>query len=238
MRRALPLLFLLGACAPAAVGDGEDEASVSAELSDPSAPVYPSGQAHSPLTVEVVANLKATLARGHRDPTRFSKIGDSMTVSTSFASCFAKDPVSAQASARHPGDDVASLEATRHHFITSKIGGTTSFDRVSQAATVGWMARKAIAGTPSSPLDREIATTNAAFAVVMMGANDTWAGSSSQFRTALTEIVDRLLTLGVVPLLHIGKYDDMTGWHERSPLIAVGRWAARRRGWPGGFPLR
>ena len=83
-----------------AVEDVEDEASIAIE----------------PLTSEVVANLEAMLARGHRSSTRFSRVGDSTTVSTSFAGCFAKDAVSAQAAARDLDDDVASLEATRQHF--------------------------------------------------------------------------------------------------------------------------
>jgi len=198
MRRLLPALLCLAACAPPVAG-GDQTGSVEGELNDPTAPVYPANTPHSPLTPDVIANLKATLQKGNRNPQRFSKIGDSMTVSDSFAKCFAKDPVVGAASIDRDDDD-ASLEGTRQYFLESKIGGTTSFDRVSQSATVGWMAVKAIEGNPT-PLATELAATDAAFAVVMYGANDTYAGATTEFTSAMTKIVDDLLAMGVVPLL-------------------------------------
>ena len=90
--------------------------------------------------------------------------------------------IDASLAARDSFADPMNLEAARKIFSEAKIGDTTPFARVSLSATVGWMAVKAIQGTPNSALDRELDATDAAFAVVMYGTNDTWAGGQTQFR--------------------------------------------------------
>jgi hypothetical protein len=102
----------------------------------PSGPIlYPAGSRHSPITAELAARLGAAAAA---DPSleddRFSKVGDSITVSTSFLHCFAAGTVDL---------DGRPLDATLDHFRSGDVGGTTPFDRTSLAATVGWSANAA-----------------------------------------------------------------------------------------------
>jgi lysophospholipase L1-like esterase len=201
MRKLLPvaLCVLFAGCAPNEVDEEGDEESEAAELNAEYAP----GPVHSRITAPIADRLRAIVAEGGHRRDVFSKIGDSITVSTSFARCLSRTSVeipAALAAADRYADE-ASLEATRSFFATQLIGQNTSFSRVSQAATVGWMAVRAIQGTPSSALDREIDTTDAAFAVVMFGTNDTWEGTGTQFRRNLRRIASRLLERRVVPIL-------------------------------------
>ncbi len=198
--RVLLSLLLLAGCVPAA--DDAEDAALDAELTDESAPVYPHDRAHSPLTPEIVSGLRRIVAAGgHRDRV-FAKIGDSITVSSSFAQCFVQRPVLLSPEiAPTAEDDQAALEAARQLFASTIIGGATSFNRTSLAATVGWSAARAIQGTPDSPIDREVTAIDPAFAIVMLGTNDTYAGSTAQYRRAMTKIVDRLLARNVVPIL-------------------------------------
>jgi len=199
---AAAIFGLLGLVAAGCTAPAADDAAIDSELDDPTAPVYPSDRAQSPLSADVVAHLRAIVAAGKHRERVLSKIGDSITFSTSFARCLASDSVRIDAG-RAEADDTNQdqLEAARQIFSETQIAGGNSFTRVSASATVGWMAVRAITDTPSSPLDRELDATNAAFAVVMYGTNDTYAGGDVQFRRALTRIVDRMIARGVVPVL-------------------------------------
>jgi hypothetical protein len=79
-------------------------------------------------------------------------------------------------------------------------GHRTPFDRITQAATVGWLAGHVLAGEPG-PLATEIAAVKPAFAVIMLGTNDNRPGGVSPFAQNLRDIIDRTLDLGIVPLL-------------------------------------
>ena len=93
--------------------------------------LYPSDRTLSPLTPELVAQLRAVHATSIGSDAVFAKIGDSHTVSTSFLACFAGSNVDL---------DGRDLAATVAHFKTGDAAGTTPYQRVSLAATVGWSA--------------------------------------------------------------------------------------------------
>jgi hypothetical protein len=153
---------------------------------------YPAQARHSPLTESVIAGLRTVLQSGTRDKGVFSKVGASNTVNTNFAHCFAGTNIN--------WDTHSSLEDSRVFFNQTKIGSTSSFDRDSLSAVVGWGAGKALEGSPSA-LDNEITATNAAFAVVLFGTNDTYTQGVHPFADNLIELVRILKQKGVIALL-------------------------------------
>lgn len=164
--------------------------------------VYPFGQTQSPLTPAVMENLRRIAARAPRDDATLMKVGDSHTVSTSFLGCFAG--MNVDLAGRAP------LQSTIDAFKATRIGATTPFDRTSLAATIGWSATSAIAGSPS-PVERELTATNARFATVMFGTNDIGFMNLDAYARNMFTLVDFLLARGVVPIVSaIPPRDDST----------------------------
>lgn len=175
---------------PSPVADG---GPADAPSPDGSLPARYGPTTHSPITPHVAANLRAI---AQRDPTRngrvFSKIGNSITVSSFFLHCLAQSSV-----------DLGSHQAlspTHQHFRLDLGGGATSYDRQSLCAVIGWPAHNAIAGSPS-PLEQEVAAISPRFAVVMYGTNDIGWDNIWQYAGAMLSITDQLIAGGVIPLL-------------------------------------
>lgn len=153
---------------------------------------YVGGRLHSPLTPWVRDRLLEYRARDNRQDDVFAKIGDSLTVSNAFLDCFAG-----------PNVDLAgrvALQSTIDHFLGGDAGGTDPFSRESVAATVGWSAISALRGSPS-PIDQELAAVDPRFAVVMFGTNDIQRDNITAYADEMFDVVDLLLSQGVIPLL-------------------------------------
>lgn len=181
-------------------GDAGSDATPDADSGDgdggagPAGPTrYPHDARHSPMAPAVVARVKAIVdASPHRKGV-FAKVGASNTVNGNFFHCFAGTDVKLGAH--------AALEPTRAFFRETLADATrTSFDRTSLAATVGWGAGKTIAGEPS-PIEQEVAAIDPAFAVVLLGTNDTYASGVHPFERNMRGVVDALLGLSVVPIV-------------------------------------
>ncbi|MCA9670926.1 MAG: SGNH/GDSL hydrolase family protein [Myxococcales bacterium] len=154
---------------------------------------YVTGRTQSPLSPYVVRELKKIVQQGtQREARAFAKIGASATKSTSFMHCFAGSNVDL--------DGRNGLQLTIQHFSAPLPGGTTSFDRTSLCATVGWNAAKAIAGSPT-PLAQEVAAISPRFAVVMYGTNDIGYKDIFGYANNMLELSDRLMADGVIPIL-------------------------------------
>lgn len=158
--------------------------------SEPS--LYPDGQTLWPMTPYGVDRLKAIMASKPRQALSFAKIGDSNTVNTNFLHCFAGQRVNLGA--------FSALSATHQAFRATQVAGTTPFDRVSQAATVGWSASGALTGDPS-PLRKELDATNPRFAFLQFGTNDIQSRNIFRYADQMTEIVETLVLEGVIPIL-------------------------------------
>ncbi len=190
----------------------------------PSVLVYPLDRKHSPLTAEVVTRLQAIAALAPaKKGNVFSKIGDSNTVNASYLSCFAGAQV-----------DLAgrsSLDAVLAHFRAGRVGTTSPFDRTTLAATVGWSASAASAGTPS-PLQQELDAASPRYATVMFGTNDVGFADPASFGRNLFSLVDTLTAQGVVPLItSVPPRDDSAtadAWVPRYNLVARGVAQARQ----------
>jgi hypothetical protein len=145
------------------------------------------------MTASVVAGLKGVLATSPGRKDVFAKVGASNTVNTNFFHCFAGNDVKL-------GEHEA-LGATLEFFRKTKADDTkVSFDRTSLAAAVGWGAFKTVEGSPT-PIQQEVAAISPAFAVVLLGTNDTYEQGVVGFDRNLLKVVDQLLSLGVVPLM-------------------------------------
>lgn len=181
---------------------------------------YPPGRTQSPITQDVVNTLQAIAASPAgrtRDPGVFMKVGDSITVNTGFLGCFAYPDFVEDYAAPEPYPwfnyvDLggrAALRNTVSFFRQAPVGAATSFDRVSAAAQVGETAAWALQGAPS-PVDQELAATNAAYAVIMYGSNDIYYGAgaggavdakAAHYYANLLALVDALMARGVIPIL-------------------------------------
>lgn len=180
----------LGGCAapededtPADEAASADDAAwaATAEASIPAS--YARGKLHSDLDEDVVANLRAVRASNRGDAKALVKVGDSITFSPGFLRCLGTVAVSDP-----------ELEETRTFFSRA------SWERQSLASTVGWHTWQPLEGSPS-PLDREIDAMRPAYAVVMLGTNDTYAGSAPRFARDLRRVVDALVGRGIVPVV-------------------------------------
>jgi len=178
---------------PADVGPPRDAALPDAGAGVLHPARYPVGERHSPLSPFVAASLQSVGARadGLADDV-FAKIGDSVTVSRSFATCF------------DDGDafdlDGRPLEATRAFFAAGDAAGSSPFERESLAAEVGWHAGRALDGDPS-PLAQELDATSPRWALVMYGTNDLNIVSQEDYAENVLDLSDALLDRGVVPIL-------------------------------------
>ena len=176
--------------APPIADAGADAPPDAAEL----APRYTSDRTLSPITAAVARNLRNIAAQNgdFLQDDVFAKIGDSITVDTHFVACFAGTGVDL--------DGRAELQPAIDTFVARDAAGSSSFERVSLAATVGWSADSAIAGDPS-PVDEEVAAIMPRYAVVMFGTNDAASRSIYTYAASLWTIVDTLAAEGVVPIM-------------------------------------
>jgi lysophospholipase L1-like esterase len=200
MRRLLTVGIIgLAACGGDSSGvDPDGGAPVDAGEPDSSDSVvpqperYPFSGRHSPVT-EYVVNRWLDIAANSNDRTAdtFAKVGDSITVSQGFFSCFDGGTVDL---------DGRPLQGTLDYFLAGDAQGTSPFARVSLAAGVGWNAGTVLAGSPS-PLSSETAAIKPRFAAIMFGTNDIELGSLDAYTENMMDVVDALIGEGTIPIL-------------------------------------
>lgn len=185
---------------------------------------YESGRLHSPLTEDLAEGFRAIATRGARVENVLSRVGDSITRSTSFLDCFAGSRVDLAGRAE--------LMATIAHFGAGRVGSENPFSRVSLAATVGWSASAALA--PPAPIDAEIAAAHPGYASLMFGTNDVGFRSPDSYASDMLTLADRLIAAGAIPVLSsIPPRDDSASADARVPLFnAIVRGIAEGRGVP------
>jgi len=172
--------------------DTRAEPDANAPMPSPATVLYVEGQRHSPITPALVAHLQA-LAGGTLDAHVFAKVGDSITDTADFVTCF-------DGGATDLGSHVA-LAPTVDYFRAGHIGGATPFARDSDAARGGWTVADVLAGTPCA-LELELAAASPQYAVLLLGTNDNRYGRTlDAFAVDLWTAVDRMLARGVVPIL-------------------------------------
>ena len=184
--------------------------------------LYPTGRTQSPISAHVVKQLKQIHGAKTRNNRVLAKIGNSITVASSFLNCFAGSKVDLSGRTH--------LAPTVSHFKYNLPGGKTSWDRKSLCATGGWPAFKALNGSPS-PLQQEISAISPRFAVVMFGSNDIGYKSITTYADNMLDITDYLVKEGVIPLLSsIPPRDDSSSANLEVPRYnAVVRGIAQAR---------
>ncbi len=193
--------------------DAEDDIDAPADATAPLGPVvYPPDRTQSPITPFVATRLAQILEKNpssRRD--LFIKVGDSITVSGSFLHCFAGSSVQL--------DTHSALQPTLDLYRAATIAGSSPFDRTSLAAEVGRTASWAVSADPS-PIQKEIAATNASVAVVMYGTNDIgWYGDDHVrtlvwFHDNMLDLVDQVIAAGIVPILSTIPHRDDSVSHD------------------------
>ena len=154
--------------------------------------LYPEGLLHSPITSDIAAHL-ASIAAAPAQARVFAKVGDSMTATTDFLTCFASGPYDLGAHGE--------LSTTLAYYLAGNAGGTSPYARTSEAALGGWTTADVLAGAPS-PLDQELAAITPRVAVTQLGTNDLRYGRTvDDFGSDLWTIVDRELGQGAIPIL-------------------------------------
>lgn len=186
--------------------------------------LYPATRTQSPISADIASNLRAIASRGaglRADV--FAKVGASNTVNTNFLHCFGGTNVDLAGRTQFQG----TLDAFRR----GDAAGTNPFQRVSLAATVGWSAWSALAGTPS-PLQREVDTIRPRYALVMFGTNDIQSRDIYRYGANLLDIADTLARQGVIALFSsVPPRDDSADadlWVPRYNAVARGVAQVRR----------
>lgn len=155
--------------------------------------LYPADRDDSPITPAVRENLRIIAAkRADFQDDVFAKIGDSNTVNTGFMTCFAGMNVDLGAR--------PAIGPTVNFFRGGDAAGKTPYDRVSEAAVVGWSTSSAIAGDPN-PVAREVAAISPRFALVQFGTNDIEANQLYNYADQMVALTDQLIEVGVLPIL-------------------------------------
>jgi peptidoglycan/LPS O-acetylase OafA/YrhL len=197
------ILWLFAACQSSSSVDRAADAPESANVpgrdaSDGAQPrlgrvVYAEGPLLSPIPPDLAADLATIATQAPAAEQVFGKIGDSITATTSFLSCF-----------DGPGVDLgahAALAGTLAYFQAGNADGMTPYGRISLAAGGGWTAADVLAGTPAA-LDRELTAIAPRYGLVLLGTNDVRDGRTVEaFGIDLWSAVDRLRARGAIPIL-------------------------------------
>jgi len=155
--------------------------------------VYAEGELQSPITRDLAGELARVAMQAPAAEQVFGKIGDSITATASFLSCF-------DGSAIDLGSHTA-LADTLTYFKAGDADGTPPYSRVSLAAAGGWITADVLAGAVS-PLDRELMAIAPRYGITLLGTNDVRQGRTvGAFGADLWTIVDHLRAGGAIPIL-------------------------------------
>lgn len=144
------------------------------------------------------AHVREVFARGAAAglrPDVFSKLGDSITESGSFAQDIGHGWYELGA--------FTALEPVISWFRrrSPRSGDENSFTRGSSAATAGWESSQLLEGGDRCPVERELQAVRGAFTVLMVGTNDAERAGAGALEANLSQIIDRVERRGVVMLL-------------------------------------
>lgn len=163
-------------------------------------------------TVAHVRTLYGASARAGNHLDVFAKIGDSITESGSFAHDIGHGWTELGAYTR--------LEPVVRHFTRRAFSSNAednSFTRASAAATAGWTTVDLLEGGDRCPVERELRALRPAFALVMIGTNDTERVELPEYERNLREILRRVEARGTIAVLStIPDHRGSAGFTARS----------------------
>lgn len=195
---------------------------------------YPADRTHSPVTCAITENLRRIAAiEPQRRGDVFMKVGDSISATHEFMTCFETEAFSFDATGH------GALEGAHAWFLDGDAGGTSPYARSSLATLSSRTADWALQGTPP-PVEQELWAVNPRYALVMFGTNDMGYGGHTASAAVkfpwmyenLLELVDWIADRGVVPVMYsippyAGLYDEqrylMESWNVVVRAMAEGR---------------
>ena len=158
-------------------------------------------------------NLYSQAMTNGRDPSGFTKMGDSLTYIPQFLFFFG-DP-------RADMGLYSSLDETRRYFARP----SDPEYQLSVSAQKGlnmaslydpFWASAARCQSGESPFTCEIENTNPSIVFIMFGPNDVRRSTAEEYRTNLTGIVDDLISMHIVPVLSTFPNDENYNFYEKS----------------------
>lgn len=202
---------LLAACnLSASRTEQEARVVITPQGGQPNAPSVPSPAPPSPFPPMVADNLRRIYAYG-RDlgnrPDVFSKVGDSITVSTAFLAPIGEG--------LYQLGDFGHLQEVIAHYAAGFARTGNPFVNRSLAADVGWAAWAALDPSFSDsahclagemPLVCEYRHTRPSVALIFYGTNDAGYRTTEQFRADIERILDISEQMGVIPILSTVPY--------------------------------
>jgi LysM repeat protein len=155
----------------------------------------------------VTAHVREIFLQGQalgNNPRTFSKVGDSITVSSAFLNSVGLGIYDLH-------EDYAYLQPMIDYYSAPEAWARTnnSFANSTLAAKVGWSARivtlagaadPAVCGANESPLECEYRLVMPSVAIIMLGTND--VGTDERvYETYMRRVIDKTLAAGVIPIL-------------------------------------
>ncbi|MEO1664285.1 MAG: SGNH/GDSL hydrolase family protein [Chloroflexota bacterium] len=148
----------------------------------------------------------------------FSTVGDSITAAQMYLTPYGSGVY-----------DLGEFEYLSHVLDYFGTDRTSSFGQRSVAVAVGWSTRdvlnpsKARAGCPlqMSPLVCEYNTRNPAFALIMLGTNDSTVMAVDEFEENLSAVVETTINADIVPVLSTVPPLLLPEWNERPYNYAI-----------------
>jgi hypothetical protein len=140
----------------------------------------------------------------------FSKMGGSSVASKAFLHCFGTEHVDL--------GEHTHLAETLSYFNT---GRRSSFNRQSEAAGVSWNLHYVLGGKPAN-FRRELAATDARWALVLFGSNDAQNQNERIYLKRLLYLLEQMTEMGVVPVLGAAlprRNKSKDRWIQRFNLI-------------------
>jgi LysM repeat protein len=141
------------------------------------------------------------IALGNR-PNVFSKVGDSITVSSAFLTAIGQG--------RYNLDRYAYLQDVIDYYSEEWARTHNSFANFSLAARVGWWAERVVSegiGDPDycrddeTPLECEYRWVRPSVALILLGTNDVPSSSIENFSDSMRRVIEISISHGVIPVL-------------------------------------
>jgi hypothetical protein len=165
-----------------------------------------------------LAHLREIVKEGARQGKRadaFSKIGDSITASTSFLAPYGTSTYNL--------GQYADLQSTIEYFSQAEMyDNRNPFTAVSQAAGVGWTTTMILDPNKSnprvcqvgeSPLVCEYLSVKPSIALIMLGTNDVSSLTDDQYENNMRQILTYTIEQGIVPV--ISTIPDRDGYESK-----------------------
>jgi LysM repeat protein len=171
----------------------------------PVAPPAPNPNGYNTIS-GITAHARQIFKQGQQIGNRanvFSKVGDSITVSTVFL-----NPIG---NGQYNLHDYAGLQPVIDYFSAQAArGDANSFDNTPLAAKVGWRARTvlspgaadaALCQAGEGPLACEYRLVRPSVALIMLGTNDVVSTPDDQFEADMRQVIELTAAKGIVPVL-------------------------------------